>query len=103
MSASVAIEKIDRVTVVTIHRPDRRNAVDLATAEALYAAFHAFERDGSSDVAVLTGAGGVFCAGADLHAIAGGEERALTDEGDFGPMGPTRLRLSKPVVAAIDR
>src|ERR1019366_812062 len=102
MPGSVAIEQIERVTVVTIHRPDRRNAVDLATAEALYAAFHAFERDAASDVAVLTGAGGVFCAGADLHAIAEGEQRPLTDEGDFGPMGPTRLRLSKPVVAAIE-
>jgi enoyl-CoA hydratase len=102
MSGSVISERIERVTIVTIHRPERRNAVDLATAEALYAAFQSFDRDESSDVAVLTGAGGVFCAGADLHAIAGGEQRPLDETGDFGPMGPTRLRLSKPVVAAIE-
>jgi enoyl-CoA hydratase len=114
MPGSVAIEQIERVTVVTIHRPERRNAVDLATAEALYSAFQAFDRNESSDVAVLTGAGGVFCAGADLHAIAAesrgelrldgaeGEQRPLSEASDFGPMGPTRLRLSKPVIAAIE-
>ena len=99
---SVTSERIERVTIVTIHRPERRNAVDLATAEALYSVFQAFDRDESSHVAVLTGAGGVFCAGADLHAIAGGEQRPLSADGDFGPMGPTRLRLSKPVIAAIE-
>jgi enoyl-CoA hydratase len=102
MFVGIGVEQIERVTIVTIHRPERRNAVDLATAEALHAAFQQFDRDDSSDIAVLTGAGGVFCAGADLHAIAEGEQRPLSETGDFGPMGPTRLRLSKPVIAAIE-
>ncbi len=89
------------VRVVTIDRPDRRNAVDRATAAALVEAFTAFDGDPTTAVAVLTGAGGTFCAGADLKALASGSGNRVTETGD-GPMGPTRLRLGKPVVAAIE-
>jgi enoyl-CoA hydratase len=89
------------VTVVTISRPARRNAVDGATADALLAAFVAFDADTSASVAVLTGAGGSFCAGADLAALSEGDPRPVLEEGP-GPMGPTRLELSKPVIAAIE-
>ena len=102
MSATVTTRTDGRVTVVTIERPERRNAVDLATARALYDAFRAFDADAGSDVAVLTGAGGAFCAGADLVALAAGETRPVEPHGDFGPMGPTRLALSKPVIAAVE-
>jgi enoyl-CoA hydratase len=97
----VLVEQEGPVTVVTIDRPDRRNAVDAATAAALAEAFRAFDADESSAVAVLTGSQGAFCAGADLKAIAAGEGRRVTEEGD-GPMGPTRLVLGKPVIAAIE-
>ena len=89
------------VRVVTIDRPERRNAVDGPTAAHLHDAFVAFDADPDVSVAVLTGAGGAFCAGADLQSLAGGENRTVTEEGP-GPMGPTRLRLGKPVVAAIE-
>jgi enoyl-CoA hydratase len=89
------------VTVVTIVRPERRNAVDGATARALLEAFETFEADPSAAVAVLTGAGGSFCAGADLTALSDGDPRPVVEEGP-GPMGPTRLELSKPVIAAIE-
>src|SRR5271166_2867430 len=102
MSATVAIRAEGRVTVVTIERPKRRNAVDLETAKALFDAFRRFDIDPDSDVAVLTGTGGAFCAGADLKALADGETRPVEPESEFGPMGPTRLRLGKPVIAAIE-
>ena len=102
MNPMVSVRADGRVTVVTIERPGRRNAVDLATARALYEAFKAFDADSGSDVAVLTGAGGAFCAGADLVALAAGEIRPVEPEGDFGPMGPTRLKLMKPVIAAVE-
>lgn len=89
------------VRVVTIDRPERRNAVDAATARRLHDAFVAFDADPDASVAVLTGSGGAFCSGADLQAIAAGEARPVTEDGP-GPMGPTRLRLAKPVVAAIE-
>lgn len=94
------------VAVVTIERPERRNAVDQATADALAAAFRRFEADDGAMVAVLTGAGGHFCAGADLKAVGaeeavGSTRRRVNLDGD-GPMGPTRMRLSKPVIAAIE-
>ena len=89
------------VAVVTIDRPSVRNAVDGATASALAAAFRRFEGDGALAVAVLTGAGGSFCAGADLKAIAAGGGNRVAREGD-GPMGPTRMLLSKPVIAAVE-
>ena len=98
---NVRIEKKDRVTTVILDRPEKRNAVDRPTATALADAFRAFEADPDSAVAVLWGAGGHFCAGADLKGFAGEATRnALSPEGD-GPMGPTRLQLSKPVIAAV--
>ena len=102
MTTSVSVRAEGRVSVVTIERPEKRNAVDLATARALYDAFKRFDADAEADVAVLTGAGGAFCAGADLKALAGGETGRFEKDGDFGPMGPTRLKLGKPVIAAIE-
>jgi enoyl-CoA hydratase len=91
------------VLVVTLDRPERRNAVDGPTADELADAFRRFDRDDAPKVAVLTGAGGVFCAGADLKAIAEGRgNRIDADVSRDGPMGPTRLRLQKPVIAAIE-
>src|SRR5437868_12431324 len=91
------------VATVTIDRPEVRNAVDGPTAVALADAFARFDADESLAVAVLTGAGGTFCAGADLKALATGEPRpvSVSAQGN-GPMGPTRMRLSKPVVAAVE-
>ena len=89
------------VTVVTIDRPAARNAVDRPTATRLAEAFRAFDADPAASVAVFTGAGGTFCAGADLKAF--GTERANSVSVDNdGPMGPTRLLLSKPVIAAVE-
>lgn len=89
------------VAVVTIDRPRRRNAVDPPTAVALVEAFARFDADRDASVAVLTGAGGTFCAGADLKALADGHARRI-DVGGEGPMGPTRMRLSKPAIAAVE-
>ena len=89
------------VVVVTIDRPEVRNAVDRRTAAELADAFRRFDADESRAVAILTGAGGAFCAGADLKAVATGGGNRMTAEGD-GPMGPTRMRLSKPVIAAVE-
>ncbi len=89
------------VTVVTINRPERRNAVDSVCADQLRSAFLAFDADETQSVAVLTGSAGTFCAGADLKAVAEGDRRPVPDEGS-GPMGPTRLTLSKPVIAAVE-
>lgn len=99
----VIIEKTGPVTTLIINRAEVRNAVDRPTAEALGAALRAFEADEQARVAVLTGAGGTFCAGADLGAVAEGVERSnrLDTEGD-GPMGPSRMQLSKPLIAAIE-
>ncbi len=102
MTSTVSARADGRVTMVTIERAERRNAVDVATARALYDAFRAFDADAGADVAVLTGAGGAFCAGADLRALAEGEVRPIDPQGDFGPMGPTRLKLGKPVIAAVE-
>ena len=98
---SVLTHDAGAVRVVTIDRPARRNAVDAPTAAALADAFRAFDADDAAAVAVLTGAGGTFCAGADLHAVAEGRGNSVTEDGD-GPMGPTRLRLAKPVIAAVE-
>jgi enoyl-CoA hydratase len=89
------------VVIVTIDRPEVRNAVDGATAAALADAFRRFDADRALAVAVLTGAGGTFCAGADLKAIAAARGNRVALEGD-GPMGPTRMLLSKPVIAAVE-
>ncbi|MBU2550198.1 MAG: crotonase/enoyl-CoA hydratase family protein [Proteobacteria bacterium] len=96
----VLSEKRGRVTTIVINRPEVKNAVDRYTAEELADAFRAFEADEEARVAVLAGADGCFCAGADLKALAGGVIHRLEEEGD-GPMGPTRMRLNKPVIAAI--
>jgi enoyl-CoA hydratase len=89
------------VLTVTIDRPEVRNAVDRQTATALAEAFRDFEADEELSVAVLTGAGRTFCAGADLKAVSRGEANRVEPDGD-GPMGPSRMTLSKPVVAAIE-
>jgi enoyl-CoA hydratase len=99
--ASVRVDGEERFVVITIDRPARRNSVDSTTAAELVSAFRSFEADPSRRVAILTGAGGTFCAGADLKAISSGDPMKVGEEGD-GPMGPTRLRLSKPVIAAIE-
>ena len=98
---TVRTDRQESILVVTLDRPERRNAVDAATAAALASAFRSFDGDASLSLAILTGAGGTFCAGADLKALAEGEHRPVRAEGD-GPMGPTRLRLGKPVIAAIE-
>ncbi|MGH9307505.1 MAG: enoyl-CoA hydratase-related protein, partial [Acidimicrobiales bacterium] len=97
----VAVDIDGSVTIVTINRPEARNAVDGPTAAGLVDAFTAFEADESQSVAVLTGAGGTFCAGADLKAVASGRGNKVRAEG-HGPMGPTRMLLSKPVIAAVE-
>jgi len=89
------------IAIVTINRPEVRNAVDRATAAELAAAFRRFDADEALAVAILTGAGGTFCAGADLKAVSTGGGNRVTPDGD-GPMGPTRMRLSKPVIAAVE-
>lgn len=89
------------VYTVTINRPERRNAVDRETADALATAFRTFDADPGLSVAILTGAGGMFCAGADLKAVADGEGNRIAADGD-GPMGPSRMMLSKPVIAAVE-
>ena len=112
---TVLIEKSGAITTITIDRPEARNAVDPATADALYDAFVAFENDDDARVAVLTGSNGVFCAGFDLKAATDleKEHRPLgefdippgwngkTDTAPRGPMGPSRLFLEKPLIAAI--
>ena len=90
------------IFIVTINRPERRNSVDRDTAQALYDAFKAFDADDALNVAILTGAEGNFCAGADLKAVSKGAGNITRTEGDLGPMGPSRLRLSKPVIAAVE-
>ncbi|MEZ5751887.1 MAG: crotonase/enoyl-CoA hydratase family protein [Paracoccaceae bacterium] len=111
----LSVETVGRVRVVTINRPEARNAVNPELARALFDAFMAFEGDTGADVAVLTGAGGTFCAGFDLKVAAGdaaGDWIAAVDLPEDwvdaraqplpGPMGPSRLMLSKPVIAAIE-
>lgn len=112
---TITVNFQDSVTTITINRPERRNAVDPATARALYEAFLAFEVDPKAQVAILTGAGGAFCAGFDLKAAGAGESDDWLGSLDMaedwtdpmaqpvpGPMGPTRLMLTKPVIAAIE-
>ena len=107
-SDAIQIDKsLEAITIITLNREARRNAVDSDTAQCLYEAFLAFEGDASQKVCVFQGAHGTFCAGADLHAIA-----KTGDQGGFpqiprvgdrnaGPMGPSRLQVSKPVIAAV--
>ncbi|MFF3867137.1 crotonase/enoyl-CoA hydratase family protein [Micromonospora sp. NPDC001898] len=96
----VRVERAGAVTTVILDRPAVRNAVDGSTARGLADAFRAFDADPEAAVAVLWGAGGTFCAGADLKAIGTPGGNRVEPDGD-GPMGPTRMRLSKPVIAAI--
>ncbi|MER7001861.1 crotonase/enoyl-CoA hydratase family protein [Dactylosporangium sp. NPDC000555] len=97
---TVRVERRDAVWTVVLDRPETRNAVDRPTAEALAEAFRAFDADPAAAVAVLWGAGGTFCSGADLKAVAGGRGNRVEPDGD-GPLGPTRMRLGKPVIAAV--
>jgi enoyl-CoA hydratase len=101
---SIHYETDGRVVVITIDRPDVANAIDRPTAEALADGFRRFEADESQAVAVLTGANGKFCAGADLKAMReSGAPRASRVEPDGdGPVGPTRMLLTKPVIAAVE-
>lgn len=112
---AVIIDSAEGVTTITINRPEARNAVDPDTARALYQAFLDFEGDSDQRVAILTGAGGAFCAGFDLKSAGSGAADAWITSLDLpagwddpisdprpGPMGPSRLMLSKPVIAAIE-
>ena len=101
--AAVRVERRGPVTIITIDRPHKRNAVDGPTADLLEAAFAAFDEDPDASVAVLTGAGGTFCAGADLTGMLEGRGNNVSEDMSVaGPMGPTRMVLSKPVIAAVE-
>lgn len=100
MTEPVEVQRSGSVTTVLLARPERRNAVDRATAAALADAFRSFDCDADAAVAVLHGEGGTFCAGADLKAVGTQQGNRVGAAGD-GPMGPTRMRLSKPVIAAV--
>ena len=97
---AVTIERNGPVTTVVLNRPEVRNAIDRRTAQELADAFRAFDADESASVAVLWGAGGSFCSGADLRALAAGDGNRLAPDGD-GPLGPTRTLMRKPVIAAV--
>lgn len=101
MPSTVLSEQHDRISIITINRPEVRNAVDRPTATELAAAFRAFDCDHRLSVAILTGASGTFCAGYDLKSLAAGNTAKLSASGD-GPMGPTRMLLNKPVIAAVE-
>ncbi len=98
---TVRVDSDGSVTIVTIDRPEVRNAVDGPTAAALADAFRAFADDDGALVAILTGAADTFCAGADLQAMFGEDHNRVEAHGD-GPMGPTRMNLGKPVIAAVE-
>eukprot|EP00762_Andalucia_godoyi_P002865 ANDGO_04397.mRNA.1 Carnitinyl-CoA dehydratase len=111
VSVSVSVHEAGKVWVVTIDRVERKNAVDRRTARLLSDAFQSFERDEKSCVAILHGAGQTFCAGADLKALAStacdpsvaiNDLQPPYDDTRYAPMGPSRLELSKPVIAAIE-
>src|SRR4030081_693477 len=102
---SVLLDREGPGTIISTHRPHCRNAVDGATARKLFDAFLAFDADNDASVAVFTGTGGYFCAGADLKAVASGDpnkKREIGGHDSIAPMGPSRLRLSKPVIAAVE-
>jgi enoyl-CoA hydratase len=98
---AIRLERQDAIATIVMDRPEARNAVDGPAARALADAFREFERDDTLRVAVLWGAGGIFCAGADLKARGTERGLTLTPDGD-GPMGPSRLALSKPTIAAVE-
>lgn len=95
------VDKADHTTIISINRPEVRNAVDAETAAELADAFRTFEADDNAYTAILTGTGGTFCAGADLKAVSAGAGNRVTTDGD-GPMGVSRMLLSKPVIAAVE-
>src|ERR1700754_4995 len=102
---TILVEHDGPITIVSINRPHCRNAVDGATARKLFDAFLAFDADERTSVAVFTGTGGYFCAGADLKAVASGDpnrKREIGGHDSIAPMGPSRLRLTKPVIAAVE-
>jgi enoyl-CoA hydratase len=99
MTVHVTIE--NATTIVTIDRPEVKNAIDGPTAEELARTFQAFDDDDSQAVAILTGANGTFCAGADLKAISDGRGNKVRESG-IGPVGPSRMLLGKPVIAAVE-
>ncbi len=99
--SNVEIEKLEEITIVSINRPEARNAVDGPTAVLLADAFRDFDADPGQKVAILNGAGDTFCAGADLKAVATGRGNRVGMDGD-GPVGPTRMLLTKPVIAAVE-
>lgn len=101
MAVSVRVDKHQAVWTITLDRASARNAIDRATATSLAACFREFEDDADARAAVLTGAGGVFCAGADLKALAEGLGNRVEPDGD-APLGPTRMMLTKPVIAAVE-
>jgi enoyl-CoA hydratase len=98
---AIRLERRDAIVTIVIDRPEARNAVDGPAARALAEAFREFEGDEALRVAVLWGAGGVFCAGADLKARGTAQGLRLAPDGD-GPMGPSRLALTKPTIAAVE-
>ncbi len=102
--STVRSERRGAAAIITIDRPARRNAVDRPTADALEAAVRAADADTQVSVIILTGADGTFCAGADLHAVASGDEELMNrlTEDAHGPMGPSRLVASKPTIAAVE-
>ena len=105
MGDKILVEDRGATRIITINRPDRRNAVDRETGDLLYETFLEFDGDDGVSVAVLQGADNAFCAGFDLKSIAEGGTLGRVEnggEGDLGPMGPTRLQLSKPVIAAVE-
>ncbi|USG61775.1 crotonase/enoyl-CoA hydratase family protein [Sneathiella marina] len=99
---ALIIENEGPITIVKLNRPQARNAVDPDTAMELRAAFKAFDEDNTQSVAILTGANGIFCAGFDLKVAANEGPDIGHDPDSEGPMGPTRMLLSKPVIAAVE-
>jgi enoyl-CoA hydratase len=97
----VTVQKQDAITIITIDRPEVKNAVDGPSAQLLADAFREADTDPECNVVILTGANGTFCAGADLKAISDGRGNSISEEGD-GPMGPSRMLLSKPLIAAVE-
>lgn len=98
---NITIKKENQITTILINRPQAKNAVDGITARELATAFEEFDKDKESYVAILGGLGGTFCAGADLKAVSGNGTPNPTNETGIGPMGPSRMLLSKPVIAAV--
>ncbi len=99
--SAVKYETENAISIITINRPEVKNAVNAPTALELANAFRKFEEDEDQSVAILTGADGTFCAGADLKGVATGNTNRVELSGD-GPMGPSRMMLSKPVIAAVE-